>query len=283
MAWFHHDPRAAFWFLAKLHTSTKSEINGVTSLLDTLPHIKNLSLSYTPEYRPAHELRLKNIDDFFNAWTFDRPAKEYVKACHLQWSALIKNKNILNEINKEDDLRWPGIILIIIKFYLQITLAVKRLTRYSPIVTLLILSGVSHAQPARVMMRCLLKTLRLPGQQENTEIKTPHSTVKPLRFQSVKHHTSDLRNWLKWPEQQRTGHWKMPFWLPGKKCAENNGVTLQLKKSQTDITFVNRTQYVVKLGVLFFCLRSFHEKIRRSASHRKTAGVTPPCHQQTYS
>lgn len=106
MAWFHHDPRAAFWLLAKLHTSTKSEITGEVSLLDTLPHIRNISLSYTPEYRPTHELRLKNIDDFFNIWTFSRLAKEYVKACHLQWSALIKNKNILHGINKEDDLRW---------------------------------------------------------------------------------------------------------------------------------------------------------------------------------
>ncbi|HHH2114911.1 TPA: hypothetical protein ACPZUT_000241 [Yersinia enterocolitica] len=112
IAWYIDDSRAAFWLLAKLHTTTKDEFEGGLGLFDTQPYINGNPLIYGPERRPVHALRLKNIDDFFILWDFGRSIKQYIAECHIQWLALVKDKDIFRSINTTDDMLWVRQYLI---------------------------------------------------------------------------------------------------------------------------------------------------------------------------
>ncbi|MCB5321694.1 hypothetical protein LH412_06550 [Yersinia intermedia] len=112
IAWYKDDPRAAFWLLAKLHTTTKDEFEGGLGLFDTQPYINGNPLIYDPERRPVHALRLKNIDDFFIFWAFGRSVKKYIAECHIQWSALVRDKDIFRSINTLEDMLWVRKYLI---------------------------------------------------------------------------------------------------------------------------------------------------------------------------
>lgn len=116
MAWYIDDSRAALWLLAKLHTTTKDEFEGGlgigVGLVDTRPYLKCCPFPYVPERRPVHALRLKNIDDFFISWAFGRSVKKYIAECHIQWSALVKDKDIFRSINTLEDMLWVRKYLI---------------------------------------------------------------------------------------------------------------------------------------------------------------------------